>query len=754
MVKFKYDAENEKVPVDVTELFINVTEIPKKIFHRLGSLKRVILSDKVTTIGDRAFEGCQSLTEIEFSGKGLRSIGEDAFHSCENLKLMMLPHGLKDIGSAAFMSCNSLRALLIPDSVEELGQFAFRECTSLSFVLVPGSVRRISDSAFFGCKNLRSVVLSEGIEEIGDFAFASNTKLAIIEIPESVDEIHEHCFYDCDALDGSAGDEEVSELVRNRFEKLPLHRLLYQRYFMDGSAQVLKELKEIYEDDSNANKKKDVFGYDANDIVRYTSTPSSAIDDDAILKWLDNPSVGTNNNGRRRFSKSGKSFYESTFKQDRIAARNRDTAKNNVSFEDDFEKAPDDKDLYGEEFKKNLLREDIFKGSMDSGLSNDKELYGDEFKKNLMHQDVIKAETDASSTPKSRKTSKTRNTGKSYSKPAAITTNSDVFSTSKLRGEVPIYNQSDKSKKSKESKGKVNDIASTDNDASTFIRREQDIDISREAFPKDKDMYGHEFKQSLLQQEIFKRDIDSGFSINEERYDQSKEDSPGKNGLESNLRNGTINETSNLQDNFSKNFSGESMLDEIMSGLGQSGEGFAQTSGDSMQKQTNVRKDDSRIISTNDDISKRSSRKNGLSRRDNQASDKYATESALSRDIRRHQRAFSGKPIKKQNIASSSGTYNKKHDHALSTSRMRDEVPLFYDATKPMQKPNKNRTRFAQSTGEVHLTFLPHHDHPDVRRNNKKKMTLKKDRYYGKLQSIIDDDSKKQRLRGNPHMDV
>ena len=66
----------------------------------------VIIPDGVVTIGDNAFDGCESLKEIT------------------------IPDSVVRIGSYAFYGCDSLKEIAIPDSVTEIGEYAF-ECDFL-----------------------------------------------------------------------------------------------------------------------------------------------------------------------------------------------------------------------------------------------------------------------------------------------------------------------------------------------------------------------------------------------------------------------------------------------------------------------------------------------------------------------------------------------------------------------------------------------------------------------------------------------
>ena len=55
------------------------------------------------------------------------------------------------IGDFAFSGCSSLSNIVIPDSVTAIGDFAFSGCSSLSNIVIPDSVTAIGYGAFWGC---------------------------------------------------------------------------------------------------------------------------------------------------------------------------------------------------------------------------------------------------------------------------------------------------------------------------------------------------------------------------------------------------------------------------------------------------------------------------------------------------------------------------------------------------------------------------------------------------------------------------
>ena len=99
----------------------------------MRGVRNVIIPDGVTSIGDRAFEDCNSLMSI------------------------VIPDSVTSIGDYAFYGCSSLTSIVIPDGVTSIDDFAFEYCHSLTSVMIPESLTRIGDGAFSGCWSLTSI---------------------------------------------------------------------------------------------------------------------------------------------------------------------------------------------------------------------------------------------------------------------------------------------------------------------------------------------------------------------------------------------------------------------------------------------------------------------------------------------------------------------------------------------------------------------------------------------------------------------
>ena len=176
-----------------------------------SKIKKVVIFDGVTSIGNSALEGCTSLTDITIPSS-VTSIGNSAIYGCERLTAITIPNGVKNIGRYAFCNCTGLTDITIPNSVISIGGGAFGSCRSLTDVVIPDSVTSIGGNPFSGCWNLTSVQVAQGnpayIEEDGILFSKDKSQLILCltnrtgsySVPSSVTVIGDSAFYGCRAL--------------------------------------------------------------------------------------------------------------------------------------------------------------------------------------------------------------------------------------------------------------------------------------------------------------------------------------------------------------------------------------------------------------------------------------------------------------------------------------------------------------------------------------------------------------------------
>ena len=148
----------------------SVTTIGNQAFSGCNSLTSINISNSVTTIGWAAFSDCDSLTSINIPNS-VTTIGNGAFRDCKSLTSINIPNSVTTIGKDVFWGCKSLTSINIPNSVTTIGKAAFCRCESLNSINIPNSVTTIKSQAFNGCISLPSHIKSDIIQRFGETVF-------------------------------------------------------------------------------------------------------------------------------------------------------------------------------------------------------------------------------------------------------------------------------------------------------------------------------------------------------------------------------------------------------------------------------------------------------------------------------------------------------------------------------------------------------------------------------------------------------
>ena len=151
------------------------------------TIKKVIIEEGVTTIGDYAFQGCQALEEVDIADT------------------------VTSIGIVAFDYCTSLKEVVLPDSVTIIKEEAFSE-SAIEKITLSNNLETIEMLAFLLCENLEEIVIPESVTSIGMAAFAMCTSL------ESITILNKDCELDDTFIFNATIDEETGEMIPAELE--------------------------------------------------------------------------------------------------------------------------------------------------------------------------------------------------------------------------------------------------------------------------------------------------------------------------------------------------------------------------------------------------------------------------------------------------------------------------------------------------------------------------------------------------------
>ena len=202
-------------------------------------IRRVVIGEGITGVGDDAFYECKNLTEVVLP-ESMMFIRDNAFYRCENLKSIdlpttnslyineyafagtglteiYLPDNVKDVGKYAFTQCKSLtKARLSNNQFEMLREHVFSNCTALTEIDFGTSVNRLNAYALYNT-GFTELVLPDTIVFLDDYALSHCENLTTVDLGR-VGSIRKYTFLSCSKLESVTVGPELFSIGWNAFK--------------------------------------------------------------------------------------------------------------------------------------------------------------------------------------------------------------------------------------------------------------------------------------------------------------------------------------------------------------------------------------------------------------------------------------------------------------------------------------------------------------------------------------------------------
>ncbi len=220
-------------------------------YSQCAQIKKITISEGVTSISQHAFEDCINVTSISIPDS-MRELDEYCFSACKSMESITIPQSVTRIGNGVFDACEKLTDIYyggtdaswknittdftgLGDNVKihSTGVFTGKCGDNLTWtigndeVLTISGTGRIPDyNTSYGEKNtapwygyayqIKKVVLGSGVQNIGNDAFAGCYCMTDITIPDTVSSIGSGAFSNC-ALREVEIPQGITSIQRNTF---------------------------------------------------------------------------------------------------------------------------------------------------------------------------------------------------------------------------------------------------------------------------------------------------------------------------------------------------------------------------------------------------------------------------------------------------------------------------------------------------------------------------------------------------------
>ncbi len=173
-------AEENKSLVSISGIIYNAAKTEIVCFPSNSTATTLVIPKEIVEIPAGKFEGCTNLKEVIFEEGGTTPlvIRDKAFLGCYQLRKLVLPERLVSIGAYAFKECYGLTSVNIPKNVTAIGDYAFTWCYKLYEVYNESAIENIGSKGSIKTAqpNVNIYSPTEGasiLSREGDYLFAT-----------------------------------------------------------------------------------------------------------------------------------------------------------------------------------------------------------------------------------------------------------------------------------------------------------------------------------------------------------------------------------------------------------------------------------------------------------------------------------------------------------------------------------------------------------------------------------------------------
>ena len=141
-------------------------------------IPRIVNDRMVVALVDNCFSGNKSIKQVVTSSP-LWTVGAYAFLNCSSLETFECNFALKEIGGGAFNGASSLKHINLEDSVVSVIRPLTFMSSGIETITLPETCTEIMSQAFSQCNDLTKIVIPKSVTSIHEDAFKSSAHVTI-----------------------------------------------------------------------------------------------------------------------------------------------------------------------------------------------------------------------------------------------------------------------------------------------------------------------------------------------------------------------------------------------------------------------------------------------------------------------------------------------------------------------------------------------------------------------------------------------
>ena len=146
----------------------------------------LIIPDHITWIKDFAFNRYYGMETVRIPDS-VDYIGEYAFCRCSSLRKVVLGKNVKTLRDSVFDGCQQLtEADFSHSQIEVLPSGIFRQCKKLHTIKLPKTLKKIAAHTLYGAPNVISMEFNEGLKVIEEMNLEGLENFSIINLPDTL----------------------------------------------------------------------------------------------------------------------------------------------------------------------------------------------------------------------------------------------------------------------------------------------------------------------------------------------------------------------------------------------------------------------------------------------------------------------------------------------------------------------------------------------------------------------------------------